>query len=82
MIKTKYKIIRIAHEPFEYMGRNEMGFNIYKYRWYVYAKDDRKTDIGDQIYYKGKYVNVKRVFRGTKSEVKKWLKLKNLTYKW
>ena len=74
------KIIIIVYEPYEYIGRTWVG-NVYKYRWYVYAKDDRKTDISDSIYHKGKWVNVKKVFRGTKPEIKKWLKLKNYVYK-
>ena len=76
------EIIRIAHEPVEYIGRSNIGMNLYKYRWYVYVKDDRKRSIGNSIYIKGKWVNVKRIFRGTKPEVKKWLKIEGLTYKW
>ena len=76
------KIIEISQQPHKFIKRNNLGFNTYLYRWYVYIEDNRKDNYGTQIYYKDKWINVKVSFIGKKPEVKKWLKDNNLKYDW
>ena len=67
------KLICIRKEAVERIGRNWVG-NIYKYRWNVYIKDERKQSNGTQIRINGVDINVKKIFTGTKTEVKRWIK--------
>ena len=73
------EIINIRKEKYKLIGKNEVG-NVYKYKWFVYAKDDRKEPYGLQQRINGKDINIKEVFVGTKPEVKRWLKDRNIEW--
>lgn len=68
------EIVKIVKEAVERVGRNQMGFNLYKYRWVVYEKDNRKEPYGLSMIIKGEEIKVKRAFIGTKKEVDNFVK--------
>ena len=75
------KIVNIIREPVEFIKRNFVG-NVYKYRWCVYIVDESSNPYGDYMRMNNKDVKVKKIFIGTKPEVKKWLIKNKLKYRW
>ena len=74
-------VVDINLVPVEWKGRNWVG-NIYKYRWAVYVIRNDDNKYGTQSYWKGEWIPVKIIFTGTKPEVKKWLKERNIVWEW
>ena len=67
------KIIDICKEAIERTGKNWVG-NTYKYSWSIFIEDNRKKSYGLTKRISGSDVPIKRIFTGTKPEVKRWLK--------
>ena len=75
------KIINICKEAVERTGRNWVG-NTYKYRWSIFIADDRKESYGLTTRINGIDIPIKRIFTGTKPEVKKWLRDHKIEWNW
>ena len=74
-------IIDICKEAVERIGRNWVG-NTYKYRWSIFIVDNRKESYGLTKRINGSDIPIKRIFTGTKTEVKTWLKDHKIEWNW